>query len=65
MSKNMIGESVSDKTFNTPSGFNREKFFGTTAKDQADNITGTNEQKAFRGKNAKPKGPFGTQGQEF
>lgn len=58
--------SVSNKDFGqNPKGRSKEALFSTQAKDQPDNITGTNEQKAFIGKSGKPKGPFGVQGREF
>lgn len=41
------------------------KLMSTEAKDDADCITGTNKLERFQGKPTKPKGPFGTQGQEF
>lgn len=63
---NMIGQSVANKDFgNSPKGRSREELFSTTAKDQPENISATNEQKAFLGKSGKPKGPFGVSGREF
>jgi hypothetical protein len=61
----MLGKSVSNMSVGTPKGRSREQLFATDAKDQADNISATNEQKAFVGKGGKPKGPFGLQGKEF
>lgn len=58
--------SVGNKDFgNNPKGRSREELFSTVAKDQAENISATNEQKAFIGKSGKPKGPFGVSGREF
>lgn len=37
----------------------------TEAKDNPDSINATNELKRFQGKATTPKGPLGTQGQEF
>ncbi len=57
---------MSDKNFGSnPKGRSREALFSTEAKDQPDNMSATNEQKAFLGKSGKPKGPFGVQGREF
>lgn len=37
----------------------------TEAKDNPDSFNATNKLERFNGKPTKPKGPFGTQGQEF
>ena len=44
---------------------NREKLFSTTAKDNPDCITGTNELKPFSGGKGMPPAPFGAKGKEF
>ena len=39
--------------------------FSTEASDAKDTMTGTNEQKEFKGGSGVPKGPFGAKGKEF
>lgn len=43
----------------------KAQLLSTTAHDNPDSINATNKQERFQGKATKPKGPFGTQGQEF
>ena len=66
MANDMRGKSVANMDFgNSPKGRSREELFSTTAHDQPENISATNEQKAFLGKKGKPTGPFGVAGREF
>lgn len=41
------------------------KMMGTTAKDDPETVSSTNELKQFEGKRKKPQGPFGLKGKEF
>lgn len=43
----------------------KETLLSTEARDNPDNLNATNALKRFNGTAKKPKGPFGTQGQEF
>lgn len=49
----------------TDSPAKRAQLLSTEAHDNPDSINATNKLERFEGKAAKPKGPFGTQGQEF
>lgn len=67
MADNMIGESVSNKTFN-PAGEKAKsdnKLFSPNAQEDPDTVTGDNPQKAWIGGSGKPSGPFGPRGKMF
>lgn len=41
------------------------KLMSTDAREDMDNVTKSNPQKAFKGKSGKPSGPYGLKGRNF
>lgn len=62
----MHGKSVSDMVIDASKGADAtKKLMSPNAHEDPETVTGTNEQKAFKGRAGKPKGPFGPQGRMF